>query len=218
MLGAAPSSHRQGAWAQLHCAPACSWVPVRVSRKARGKTWNLWRNFQDVADPAGADGRWHPWIVTGLGTACSWAPSSLRRRAAIWALVVAAGTAPCPGVFPARHSGCSRGISVALDTGCPCGAARRALLLQGWEGKGTTPWLAGKKSSQESPHPAQDRLEIPIHSSGSIPARAPRAGQSQKNPGQIQEYKPALSSSWEINPGQDSDPWGTEVQGHLGLN
>lgn len=115
------------------------------------------------------------------------------------------------GLFP-----CSRGITVALDTGCPCGPARRALLPQ--EGKGTTSWLAGKESSQESPHPAQDRQEIPIHSSGSTPARAPRAGQSQKNPGQIQGYKPALSSSWEINPGQDSDPWGTEVQGHLGLN
>lgn len=136
--------------------PSLLLVPVRVSRKARRKTWNMWRNFQDVADPAGADGRWHPWIVTGLGTACSWAPSSspssLRRRAGIWALVVAAGTAPCPGVFPV----------------------------------GTMPWLAGKESSQESPHPAQDRLEIPIHSSGSTPARAPRAGQSQKNPGQIQ--------------------------------
>lgn len=76
--------------------------------------------------------------------------------------------------------------------------------------------LAGKESSQKSPHAAQDRLEIPIlHSSRSIPARAPGAGQSQEIPGHIQGHKPDLSS-WEINPGKSIQ--GPELQGQLGLN
>lgn len=139
MLGAAPCSHGRDAWGQPCYTPACSWVPVRVSGKARGENLKRLEEFSGggggaVAGAAGADGRWHPWISTGWAVPAAGLrlPLLPEGKSSDLGSCGAAGTAPCPGVLPTdTHT-----VPVAFQQ--PGVAAGWALLPKGWARKGST--------------------------------------------------------------------------------
>lgn len=89
-----------------------------------------------VAGAAGADGRWHPWISTGWAVPAAGLRlgflSSLRGKAAIWALVVLQGQPRVPGCSP-RDT-----LTVPVAFQQPGVAAGWALLPKGWARKGST--------------------------------------------------------------------------------
>jgi len=87
--GAALSSHGQDTWGQPHYTPTHAhalWVPARGLQEGTRENLNIWNSWHNAQVkmwmmPSEADGRWHPWISTGLAQGehkPGWAMSAAR--------------------------------------------------------------------------------------------------------------------------------------------